>query len=50
MRSKQVTLIATFIIILGWSSPGFSLKEETHRAINEYIAKNTVNGFSLNSI
>ena len=49
MRNKVLTLGMTLLIILIWSSQAFSLKEDTHKAINEYIAQTTVNGFSLKS-
>lgn len=49
MRNRRLLFTLTFLIILGWSAKSFSLKEDTHRTINEYIAENTVNGFSLNS-
>lgn len=49
MRNKRVILFITFLIILTWISQSFSLSKPTHEAINQYIAQNTVNDFSLNT-
>jgi hypothetical protein len=49
MRNKYLIFIITFVIILTWSYQGFALKENTHIAINEHVAQNTVNEFSLDS-
>lgn len=48
MKNKIFILALTILIILGWSSPGLSLREKTHEAINQYVARKTINGFSLN--
>ena len=47
MKNKKFSLIAATIMTLLWTSQGYSLSEDTHQAINEYVAKNTVGGFSL---
>ncbi|MEW6419946.1 MAG: hypothetical protein AB1480_17835 [Nitrospirota bacterium] len=49
MRNKNLIFILTSLIILSWTSQGFSYAKETHQAINEHIAQNTVSGFSLNN-
>lgn len=49
MRNKSLIFILILLIILSWNSRGFSLKEETHQAINEQVAQNTIGGFSLNN-
>jgi hypothetical protein len=48
MGNKSLFFILTFMILMVWSSNSFSLQEKTHQAINEHIAQNTLNGFSLN--
>ncbi len=48
MKNKMLILILAILIGLGWSSPGLSLEEKTHEAINQYIAQKAINGFSLN--
>jgi len=47
MKNRVLIPILSILIILSWSSQTFSLEEKTHRAINEYIAQNPINGFSL---
>lgn len=39
-----IMLLALLLII---TTPSWALKEDTHKAINEYIAQNTFNSFSL---
>jgi hypothetical protein len=47
-RFCYITLV-TFIFCAAFSSDLLALKEPTHRAINEFIAKNNVNGFDLDA-
>jgi len=49
MKNKSFILVLAILISLIWNSQCFSLKEDTHKAINEHVAQNTVNGFSLNT-
>ncbi|OGL46731.1 MAG: hypothetical protein A2W05_02170 [Candidatus Schekmanbacteria bacterium RBG_16_38_10] len=49
MKNKSFIFVLAILISLIWSSQGFSLKEDTHKAINEHVAQNTVNDFSLNT-
>ncbi len=49
MRNKSFIFVTTFIIISIMSSQSFSLKEDTHQAINEHVAQNTIGSFSLNN-
>ncbi|MEW6419991.1 MAG: hypothetical protein AB1480_18060 [Nitrospirota bacterium] len=49
MRDKRLfVLIVTIFIPIMWFSESFSLEKETHEAINQEIAKRTIDGFSLN--
>jgi hypothetical protein len=48
MKHKGLVSGLTFLIIVSWSSQSLSLQEQTHQAINEHIARNTISGFSLN--
>jgi len=43
------TLLVIFVILLGPLSLSYALETATHEVINEYIARNTLNGFSLAS-
>ena len=48
MLKKKMLLSLPFLLFLfGFSCISHALEVETHRAINEYIAQNTLNGFSL---
>jgi hypothetical protein len=47
-RFCNITLL-TFIFCAAFCSDLFALKEPTHRMINEFIAKNNVNGFDLDA-
>jgi len=49
MKNRILIPILAILIFLSLNSQGLSLVEETHRAINEYIAQNSVNNFSLNN-
>jgi hypothetical protein len=49
MKNRVLTLILAILIILSWSSQGLSHEEKIHQAINEFIAQNVINGFSLNN-
>ena len=46
MRNKRFIFII-LIFFLTWSSQSYALKEDTHKAINEYIATHAINGFFL---
>jgi hypothetical protein len=48
MKNRILIPILSILIVLSWSSQGSSLVEKTHQAINEYIAQNSITGFSLN--
>ncbi|MBI4654075.1 MAG: hypothetical protein HY752_03680 [Nitrospirae bacterium] len=51
MRNKRVISLITLITLLFifiWISQSVALKEDTHKAINEKVAKGIVNSFSLN--
>ncbi len=43
------TLLVTFVILFSLVSLSYALETDTHEVINEYIAINTLNGFSLDS-
>jgi len=43
------TLLVTLAILFSLVSFCYALETDTHEYINEYIARNTINGFSLNS-
>ncbi len=45
---KAVWLLSAFCLLNGWHQVR-AYEAPTHRVINEYLAKNEVNGFSLNS-
>ncbi len=45
---RKITVLVT-LIILSQVSFSYALNVETHKAINEYIANNSLNGFSLDS-
>ena len=49
MRNKGLIFIIMSLIILWLNSQSYSYTKATHQAINEHIAQNTVNGFSLNN-
>ncbi len=49
MKSKIIELIVACIVMMSWAEQAYSLQEDTHKAINEYIAQNIVNGYSLNN-
>lgn len=49
MRNRILFLFIFISMVFLWASFGYSLQEETHKAINEYIADNSVNEFSLNN-
>lgn len=49
MKGSRFVLFITTFIVLCWGSQSFSLQEKTHEAINQFIAQNTVNGFSLDT-
>src|SRR3990172_11180708 len=50
MKAKLVTiLIFTASMLLIWPISVFALKEDTHKAINEYIAQGAISGFSLDT-
>jgi len=49
MKNRYIVLIVICTVILFWPAPGFALNEDTHKAINEHVAQNTVNGFILNN-
>ncbi len=49
MKNKNFIFVIILLIILNWSSQSFSLKEDTHKSINEYVAQNSINSFSLSS-
>ncbi len=38
-----------FFVVFGQFSLSYSLEKETHRAINQYISENMVNGFLLDT-
>lgn len=42
MNNKYTILIVAFMAVIFPPSRGFSLKEDTHKAINEYLAQNSV--------
>ena len=44
MRNKGIILIIACVIVLSWPSLSYSLKEETHQAINIYIGAKTKRG------
>lgn len=46
-KTMKKILLVTLAIVLICVSPIYALKTETHEAINEYIARNTLDGFSL---
>jgi len=47
---KKILLLITMISILSiWAPHGYSLEENTHEAINQFVAQEIINGFSLNS-
>ena len=48
MIKKLLIHIFIALIISTFFSQSYALKKETHQKINEYIATNTLNGFSLN--
>jgi hypothetical protein len=52
MKNKKIytsiILILSLIFIL-CPLPSYSLEKATHRAINQYITENTINGFSLST-
>ena len=43
------TLLVTLAILFSLASFCYALETDTHEYINEYIARNTINGFSLDS-
>ncbi len=43
------TLLLTLAILFSLASFCYALETDTHEDINEYIARNTINGFSLDS-
>lgn len=47
MKNRVLVPILAILIVLSCGSQGSCLVEETHRAINEYIAQTSINGFSL---
>ncbi|MBI5674219.1 MAG: hypothetical protein HZC48_00125 [Nitrospirae bacterium] len=47
MKQKMVSFWMLFLFIVGFNCTSYALDVETHRAINEYISSNTLNGFSL---
>src|SRR3989304_1517798 len=49
MRNKIYIFIMSLFFLLFYVSRGFALKEDSHKAINEYIAQKTVSGFSLSA-
>ena len=50
MRKQPVSLfIFTIAILLFWSAKVFALMEDTHKAINEYIAQGMISGFSVDT-
>jgi hypothetical protein len=46
---KAKILILVFFILFGYVSLSFSLEQDTHGALNQYIAEHTINGFSLDA-
>ena len=46
MKKILLLIIAQLLCI---ASPGYSLETNTHALINEYIARTTLNGFSLDT-
>ena len=43
------TIFVTVVIMFSLVSFCYALETDTHEVINEYIARNTLNGFSLDS-
>jgi len=48
-KLMKKTLFATFAIIISFVSFSYALDPDSHKAINEHIATNTINNFSLDS-
>ena len=48
MRDNKLLILIFIVLILGvWASQGYSLLQDTHKAINEEVAQRTINSFSL---
>ena len=48
-RKHLFQIFIIYIIVSIFCVQSYALEKESHKAINEYIAKNTLNGFSLDS-
>ena len=49
MKSSRFIFFIITLVVLSLNSQSFSLEKTTHEAINQHIAQNSVNGFSLNT-
>jgi hypothetical protein len=49
IRRHLFQILIAYIVVSIFCLHSYALEKESHKAINEYIARNTLNGFSLDS-